>query len=650
MTESSSPSMRGRLGLILAASLLLIAVACTDDPSTTPSPSTTDPSATSTAPDASATPSGTATSTPSDAGADAARDGRVAGSVDAFEVAGIQVVDDGETVTGLTSPVLLTRTQADRMLADVRPDAGVLGADLDALAPMPAGVPPMSYFVASWVTTGDTIGAATAREWMGEQDWVHASEVRWPDAVVVLFVHDAAVAADAGLAPGTVDDTTIDLSAFLPLGPEPVTPLVDTGATDLTAPGPAASGFRATRSAPTSGPCTTVVNFVGLAMGAIVNALHVTPIAGGGALVDVGNFFVGLFNGAVALAAGVIQGIVDTITAPVFAALRVGIGAIAISTIFVSLFRDLRVTVLLEPGQGAKDYHFAVDAGTDVSGQFVATSQSLTGEWPDLLVDCANAIGMPLPEATGKGAKATWAVEQGEGLIVTSGSSSVVGDDLAARLDFTTGREPADSHAKGDAANGNVFVRVKIPRKAVDDLLRFGRDAVVSAKQTLLSRVPLAPLRSAVDAALSSVIDPTLRQLESELAGAAGGRFTLTGIGLVNVSFHTPPTTTTSIPPTTEVEEPEDGEFCRRYRALVDFTAATFDDDGDVQVWAQEIVRQLQEMRPFAPPAVLADVDVLIGPYQVLATTGDVLALIDATLPLGDASARVGAFCGLTPG
>ncbi len=602
----------------MAFSLSVLASACTDDPGATTSAPPT------------ASPPTDDTIVPSLA------DGRVTAPPDSLVAAGVQVVEDGAALTEVTAPVVLTRVQSDRMLADVGPQSGVLGLDLDALAPLPADVPPMSYFVASWVTTADTVGAATAREWMGEQDWTDAPHVRFPDAVIVLFVQDAAVATQAEVPPGTVDTPAIDLGAFLPLGPQSV--------------GEQVSGFRAPTGAAAGGPCTTVLNFVGIAIGTIVNALRIAPVAGPGALADVGNFFIGLFNGAVALTAGVIQGLINTITGPVLALLRVGIGALAVSTIFVSLFRDIRVRVEVEPGQGAQDYHFSVGQAPAVKGQFVARSDSLTGDWPAILKDCAQAVAMPLPTPTGAGATANWTIEQGGALISAGNLAGKVGEDLAARLDFSTGLEAELDHAKGEARNGNVFVRVRIPRKAVEDLLQFGRDAVVSAKQALLSQVPLAPLRSIVDTALSAIIDPMLSQLQAEIAGGVAGRFTLSGIGLVNVSFHVPPTTSTIPPssstPPTEPADPEPDDFCTLYKALVDFTASS--DAIDIVPWAQEIVRQLEAMRPIAPPEVLADVDVELGVYRAVAESADVLTLIEASLPLGDAAAHVGAFCGLT--
>jgi hypothetical protein len=190
---------------------------------------------------------------------------------------------------------------------------------------------------------------------------------------------------------------------------------------------------------------------------------------------------------------------------------------------------------------------------------------------------------------------------------------------------------------------------VRIPRKAVEDMLQLGRDTVVGAKQSLLSQVPLAPVRSIVDTALSAVIDPLLTQLQNEIVAATSGTFTLSGIGMVNVAFHettTSSTTSTSVPDT-EPADPGDGDFCTLFGALLDFLPTA--DSSDVVPWALEIVRQLQGMRAVAPAELIGDVDIALGVYQAVADSANVQVLIERTLPLGDAVARMGAFCGFAP-
>ena len=41
--------------------------------------------------------------------------------------------------------------------------------------------------------------------------------------------------------------------------------------------------------------------------------------------------------------------------------------------------------------------------------------------------------------------------------------------------------------------------------------------------------------------------------------------------------------------------------------------------------------------------------DIELGVYRSFGASADVLTLIEAALPLGEAAACVGAFCGLTP-
>lgn len=69
---------------------------------------------------------------------------------------------------------------------------------------------------------------------------------------------------------------------------------------------------------------------------------------------------------------------------------------------------------------------------------------------------------------------------------------------------------------------------------------------------------------------------------------------------------------------------------------------------GDVVAWANEIVRRLNALRPAAPSQLVADVDVELGVYTAVAAAANVQVLIQRTLPLQGASARIAAYCGLS--
>ena len=355
-----------------------------------------------------------------------------------------------------------------------------------------------------------------------------------------------------------------------------------------------------------------------------------------------GNIFVGVWNAAIGLASGVVNGLISTLTEPVVGVIRIAIATLGVATVFASYFRDTKLQVTLDPGQAAGGYRFAVGTEADITGQFLGRGESLTGRWPDALVDCAGAMGVPLPTALGPGAKAAWTVEQGTAVINPGALSTAVGADVTVHLPFATGRE-TEEQAKGELTNGTAYAKLRVPRTDVDDLLRLGRDQVVSAKTALLGRIPLAPLRDAADQLFSSIVDPVVARLDAEIAGAAAGLFTLSGTGMVTVSFHRPPDTTTSSPPSTE--PPQD--FCTLYAAMVDWSAVN--SPNPVVPWAQEIVRRLQEMRPIAPAEMVAYIDVELRVYQAVADSASVLVLIQTTEPLPEAAAALGAYCGLAP-
>ena len=194
-----------------------------------------------------------------------------------LEAAGIQVVDTLDELTSVEAAIVLTRVQENRMLADVGPASGILGTDIDALVPVAQQVsplypiPPMSYWLAAWVSTADTPSADLARSWMGEQDWTEAPQIRFPQAVIMLFVNDLANAIDAAPEPGPYEAVVrFELDPLLP--PSTAEALLPTEGDGGARP----QGF----ATPPTAPCLIVDNFLAAAIGAIVNKLRITAIAG----------------------------------------------------------------------------------------------------------------------------------------------------------------------------------------------------------------------------------------------------------------------------------------------------------------------------------------------------------------------------------
>lgn len=641
-TSGSEPrppirTRQARLPRLVAGLLAcsLVAAACSDagsdaDPATSAveGAETIESGSGSGAGDPAATEAATGTSTGSDGTDDSPESSDAPVARDALESVGIQVVEEATDLTEITAPLVLTRVQSDRLLADVDPANGIAGADLDAVATMPAGVAPISWFMAAWVSTADTPAAALAREWMGEQDWANAPTVRFPEAVLALFVNDLATSTSTEVPD---DESLLDLGPLLPPRPTDIAP----------------AGLQAPQAPQVrlDGVCSTVVNFIGASLGAIVNALHITPPASGDFLGTLGAIGAFVFNNTIGLAAQLVQGLITELTAPVVAAIRTAVAVLGVITIFASLFRDEKLDVKLSPTQSQQQYRFAVGTEGDIRGQFVATSDSLTGRWPKVLEDCAQAVGTPLPTPTGPGERAEWTVEQPRSVVAPGELVTTVGADLAARLSFATLRE-SEEQAKGQETNSAAFVTVKIRRTAVEDLLRLGRQQVDAARATILSLVPIPGVRDLAAAAFDAVVGPVLARIDAEISDAARGVFGLTGRATVFVAFHEPPDTTTSSS-SSSVPEPTEppADFCTKFRELMEFSTTL---GSDVVGWATEIVRRLDEMRPLAPGDLVDDVDVLRRVYQAVADSADVLVLIQTTEPLPASVAAIGAFCGIS--
>lgn len=525
---------------------------------------------------------------------------------------------------------MITMVQARRMVADVSIDSGILGSDIDAMAVLPADVPSLSYLVAGWVTQGTSPSAVVAHQWMGDQDWTHAPTVRFPMAVLAMFVTEMAV--------GTAAEV-----------PQLADPLPTPNIAEVLSAAPS-GGFRSSIEAPMAlagGACTAVTQFISQSITGIFNALRIAPPSGDGILVSIGQVLAGVFNFGVSLAQGIVQGLVSVLTAPVLNLIAIAVGALGVVTVIASFFKDNTLTLHLAPPPPAPTgYRFAIDQEPEITGDFVATAKELTGDWPPLLKDCAEAAGVSLPELLPAGAATIWEVTA-NGLISTGSPNGVVEADHTARLKFTTGRESQEAVDHGVALSNAATATVRIPRKEVDAILDFARSKVNDAQASILAKVPAA-VRGAAAQALSSVVDPTLNRIQSEVSMSATGVFTLSGTTSVFVLHHGAPDTTTSSsePETVPPDSSDEGDFCTQYAALLDF--ARNNQPGDVVVWATEIVNRLQTMRPVAPAELLGDVDIELRVYTAVAASADVTVLIQTTEPLPEASARIGAFCGLS--
>jgi len=564
-----------------------------------------------------------------------------------LETAGIQVVDTLDELTSIEAPIVLTRVQENRMLADVGPASGFLGTDIDALVPIAEQVPPlypippMSYWLAAWVSTADTPSAQLARSWMGERDWTEAPQIRFPHAVIMLFVNDLANAIDAAPEPGPYE--AVVRFELDPLLPPPTAEVVLPTEGDASA---SPQGFVMQQTA----PCLVVDNFLAAAIGAIINKLRITAIAGLSAIPIAGDLLAPLLNEAAKLGEKALTAFVTDLVAPVYDVLRTGLATLAIATQIASYVNDQRLTITHSPGNPTR---FAIGDDDAVRGTFTARAASLTEQWPDFLVKCAAATNITLPTLVTPGAEAEWEVEQAQPLITVKPDVSVMGDDLSTSTDYETGRDP-EEYRNGEIVTSLAYITVRVPRREVDQLLQLGRNQAENAKKILLEVFPPGT-RNIADAGLSAVLDPVLGLLQSEISKQAGGGiFSVRGKYTVAVDHRLPPETTTTTNPTPPGSGTPKDDFCAQYQAMI---SNAIDTGGmDIPPWAAEILRRLKAMRPAAPADLVDDVDVLIGNYELIAADADADAIIDYALnhPVAESELTIRTTCGTqiipTPG
>jgi hypothetical protein len=122
-------------------------------------------------------------------------------------------VDAGISVTSIDSPVAgtaglsMTDWQADNLMRQARDGEGLTGSELRQRFAMSADVVPIDFIVAAWLQTATSPPSDIARTLMPDTPITDPTDVVFPNAVLALFVQDAAaaeaVSSDPAVAPPT---------------------------------------------------------------------------------------------------------------------------------------------------------------------------------------------------------------------------------------------------------------------------------------------------------------------------------------------------------------------------------------------------------------------------------------------------------------
>jgi hypothetical protein len=441
-------------------------------------------------------------------------------TVDDLAATGLQIVADELAQSDPDGGLLFTRSQVASLVAEHAAGDGILGRDLDALAPLPEGSPPMSFLVAGWIELAPTPASRAAAALMGKHDWTSAQTIVFPSSVLTMFVADLAAAMTAG--PRTARPTrSWERGSLLPVR------RIDD-------------------------PCSTATGFLAKAIDSIYRSLKLEP-QDGGFFDFLPQWLKDVWNVALNVARGIVQAVATELTRPVFEILRTAMGIVAVAVEIRSYLRKVSLTVRLDPKQSGH-YRFAVDPEADREGSFVAEANAGDIDWPKPLQDCAKVSGISLPEALPAGTKVVWKLDDKLGLIQPKGPNVTQlttirdggRDKRRTVLEFKTGRESAEQ-AKGEEQWHSAYAMATLERKELDELLKQVHELLDGTLARLTNGLP--PLvRDAVIAILHKIVDPVANWLKAEIAKRATGIFTVSGTGHVFVMFHKPkePTPTPS--------------------------------------------------------------------------------------------------------
>lgn len=404
--------------------------------------------------------------------------------------------------------------------------SGLTGSSLDAAAPVPAGDVPMSYLLASWVSTSNTTSAKTVRQLMGTQDWKNPPSVVFPTVALPLFV--ASVISASQPSASSTTPTSASASDYEPTNGLPGVEVV--GLSDS--------------------PCSSVSNFIDSTLTAVANELMLNAPTGTGVGAKVGTFFVGLWNGAIALAQSAISGLITLVSAPIVNAIKSVAAAASVIADVVSYLTPWSVHVIPAPATVNSGDGGLVDATVNAGDSGI--------DYPSSITDCANSFSpaLTLPTLSAANADANWSLV---GAISPAGATSVKLDDHGkSTIDYTTTSHSCSTSSSASCANDTTNSSSCTNTSAdTGSSNQSPLPADIGTATITVTRPGIDQLKTLVDSMLSSglgvagtvaggmvkaIVDPLL----SSALGPIENLLSVTGTGYVTVSDHSSDSSTAS--------------------------------------------------------------------------------------------------------
>ncbi len=401
-------------------------------------------------------------------------------------------------VTGAVSTFRLLDFQAHALAVGAWSGSSFGGDELDVTLPTPTDstvMPTTSEVLAAYVAAADSPGASMARAMMAGQNLLSPSTLRFPAAVMVLFVSDLStdggrISAGHGEPSGSIglavsDTVCSDSAAWI------------TGTID--------SLFNALKVAtPASIPAAIIVSFWNW-------------------LVDQGESFV--------------QGLISTVTGAVLSTVRSIAGVISSVAESIMSLVPYGVRVTAAGAGGGATFNLGP---APLTGTFTATVT--IGDLPSVpavLADCAKTADIPLPGTHPAGEPLIWEPLRApaDPLMAPTGSSVVTDADGKGDWGFMTSVDPGD--ANGEQRNQADYLPVTV------------HDPKVQAARDRLNKALLGSIPPILQGFVASLFAPYLNGLQARINALLDAR----GTGTAILIFHakadptpTPPPTPTSGP------------------------------------------------------------------------------------------------------
>jgi hypothetical protein len=413
--------------------------------------------------------------------------------------AGVGIYDD--TAADGTQPVRVTRWQARNLAVEAANGGGIRGDVLAQLAATPPGAPPIGYLIGAWIKVYDSPASRFSAALLGPRDWRRPDQIVFPNLVLTLFLADATATSSPASGP------TRGPTRAAPSGMGRAAPAAADGAGQVVLAGWVAAG-----------PCPAATSFVQRAIAAVANALRVNTSRGG-----LLGFLGRIWNTAVDLAAGVVKGLIDTVTRPVVNLLVDVFGVVATIAQVTSFLVQWRATLAPEPAET----RFGVGTET-ITGQLRLQVDHPQLPIPALVADCAAAVGVDLRGAgSAAGSTLSWdGVNLGRADLSTQlGADTILGKDNTARYTYHTGQESTALAKSPKVSAGQLQVTAAVARGDIERVRQL-------FSKLLLDQLPAA-IRSIVEPLARPVLDASTRQLAA-LADVKA-------VGYATIRFHGEP-------------------------------------------------------------------------------------------------------------